>query len=131
MPKISYKVLTKSFKNEVSKKAYLEATKWLAVKVFGRPELAKNLSVKIEKKEKVKIPTFDVTIFVDIEEEKLKYDFCSKCQRIYNTFYQVDKMHCDECKLNAYHKSNDHYTKGLIDLYTKMILEEKEDEDDN
>ena len=128
--KISYKILTKTFKDKISKNAYMKAIKWLAKNVFSHEELASNLSVKIEKNKKVKTPTFNVTLFVDVEEEKLKSDFCGKCRRIYNTFYQIDKMHCDECKMNAYLKRNEHYIDGLVDIYTK-IFEEKENEEDD
>lgn len=124
----SYKIFSKTFKNKISKKAYLEAAKWLAINVYNNPEVSKNISIKIQKEEKCKIPTFEVSLFVDIRFDKIKGEYCDRCKHIYNTFYQVDKMNCDECKLNGYIKTNEKYAKGIVDFY-KKIFEEKEDEE--
>lgn len=121
----SYKIFSKTFKNKISKKAYLEATKWLAINVYSKPEISENISVKIEKK---KANIFEVSLFVDIKFDKIKGEYCDRCKHIYNTFYQVDKMNCDECKLNGYIKTNEKYAKGIVDFY-KKIFEEKEDEE--
>ena len=121
----SYKIFSKIFKNKISKKAYLEAVKWLAINVYSKPEISENISVKIEKK---KANIFEVSLFVDIKFDKIKGEYCDRCKHIYNTFYQVDKMNCDECKLNGYIKTNEKYAKGIVEFY-KKIFEEKEDEE--
>ena len=124
MATVSYKVFKKEFKNAESKQAYLLACKWIAQKIIKNEEIQKNVTYKIEKK-KSKVPTFIVEIFLNIEEEKLKENFCKNCQHIYNTFYQVDKMNCGECKMRAYRKNIEDYSKGLVDIY-KSIFEEDE-----
>ena len=130
MSKVSYKILDKKFKNENSKQAYLDACKWIAQNIVSKKEISNNISIKITKIENVKIPTFNVELIVDVDRKKLQEDFCGKCKHIYNTFYQVDKMHCEECKMKAYCKTNDNYTKGLINIY-KQIFEGKENEEDS
>lgn len=121
--KISQKVFEKEFKNKESKKAYLNCCKWLAIHVFSKEELSKNLSIQINKKND---KTFLLEIYFTIEEEKLKKDFCSTCQRLYATFYHSEKLNCEECKMRAYHKRNEQYTKGLVNIYEKIFKEIEE-----
>lgn len=123
----SVKILTKTFKNKISKEAYLKATKWLALNVFSKPELSKNISVKIQKEEKSKIPTFTVTLFVDTKYDDMKRGYCDRCKHLFNTFYQVDKMNCNECKMNGFVKTNEKYVRNIVDFY-KKIFEEEDDE---
>jgi hypothetical protein len=124
---LSCKIFQKTFKNKVSKTAYMEAMKWLAKNVYSKDELSENISVKIQKDKKSKIPTFIVTLFMDVDFEGLHSNFCEQCKRVYNSFYQVEKMNCYECKANAEKKTNDKYCKGLISIY-KKIFEEIENE---
>ena len=120
----SIKILTKTFKNKISKEAYLKATKWLALNVFSKPELSKNISVKIQKEEKSKIPTFTVTLFVDTKYDDMKREYCDRCKHLFNTFYQVDKMNCNECKMNGFVKTNEKYVRNIADFYKKIFEEE-------
>ena len=124
---LSCKIIQKTFKNKVSKTAYMEATKWLAIHVYGKDELSKNISVKIQKDKKTKIPTFIVTLFMDVDEDELQTKFCDQCKQIYSSFYQVEKMNCSECKIHAKHKMDNKYCKGLVEIY-KKIFEEIENE---
>ena len=124
---LSCKIIQKTFKNKVSKTAYMEATKWLAIHVYGKEELSKNISVKIQKDKKSKVPTFIVTLFVDASEGELQTRFCDQCKQIYSSFYQVEKLNCYECKVHAKHKMDNEYCKGLVEIY-KKIFEEIENE---
>lgn len=122
---MSYKIFEKSFKNKISKKAYLEATKWLAINIFSKEQFAKNLSVKIEKKNE---NTFIISIFLDVDEKELKQRFCLNCQHLHNTFFQVEKVNCDECKMNAYRKTNEKYIEHMCEFYSKILNSGEEDE---
>ena len=122
----SYEIFSKTFKNKISKNAYMDCLKWLAINVFSKDEISKHVSIKIEK-QKTKIPTFKLTIFVDIDTENIKGQFCHKCKSIYTTFYQVEKMNCLECKVNAYRKNSEEYCKGIVKIY-KKIFEELDDD---
>lgn len=124
---LSYEIFSKTFKNKISKDAYMDCVKWLAINVFSKEELSKNVSVKIEK-EKAKTPTFKLTIFIDIDKENIKGRFCEKCKSVYATFYQVEKMNCLECKANAYVKNSDSYCKGVIKFYKKIFEGIEDDE---
>lgn len=117
---LSYEIFSKTFKNKISKQAYMNCMKWLAVNVFSKEEISKNVSVKIEK-EKSKIPTFRLTLYVDIDQNNIKGRFCDKCKHLYATFYQVEKMNCLECKINAYMKNSDSYCQGIVNLYKKIF----------
>lgn len=117
---LSYEIFSKKFKNEKSKEAYMSCMKWLAVNVFSKEEISKNVSIKIEK-EKAKTPTFKLTIFADIDNSYIKGRFCEKCKSLYATFYQVERMNCLECKVNAYIKNSDEYCKGIVKMYQKIF----------
>lgn len=127
MATISYKIFEKKFKNEVSKKAYLESCKWVAEKIIKNEEIQKNVTYKIEKSDS-KIPTFIISVFLNLDEKKMKESFCKNCQHIYNTFYQVDKMNCNECKMRAYRKNIEDYSDGLIQIYKSMFEEEEKND---
>jgi len=124
MATISFKVFEKKFKNEVSKEAYLEACKWISQKLVKNSELNDNLNYKIKKLES-KIPTFIVEIYLNVDENNTKEMFCKNCHHLYNTFYQLDKMNCNECKMRAYRKHIEDYSKGLIDFYNKIFEEDE------
>lgn len=119
---LSYEIFSKTFKNKISKNAYMDCVKWLAINVFSKDEISKNVSVKIEK-QKTKIPTFKLTLYVDIDQNNIEGRFCEKCKHLYATFYQVEKMNCLECKVNAYIKNSDSYCKGIIKIYKKIFEE--------
>jgi hypothetical protein len=123
---LSYEIFSKIFKNKISKNAYMDCLKWLAINVYSKEEISKNVSVKIEK-QKTKIPTFKLTIFVDIDTGNIKGRFCDKCKNIYASFYQVEKMNCLECKVNAYIKNSNSYCSGIVKIY-KKIFEELEND---
>lgn len=122
MATISFKVFDKSFKNVISKEAYLSACKWIAQNIISKK--LENLTYKIEKKEETKIPTFVVSIFLNVDEEKIHKNFCDKCKHLYNTFYQLDRMNCNECRMRAYRKNTEEYTKGLIEFYKGVFKDE-------
>ena len=119
---LSYEIFSKTFKNKISKNAYMDCVKWLAINVFSKDEISKNVSVKIEK-QKTKIPTFKLTLYVDIDQNNIEGRFCEKCKHLYATFYQVEKMNCLECKVNAYIKNSDSYCKGIVKIYKKIFEE--------
>ena len=123
---LSYEIFSKTFKNKISKEAYMSCMKWLAIHVFSKEEISKNVSVKIEKV-KAKIPTFKLTIFVNVDSDNIKGRFCEKCKSVYTTFYQVEKMNCLECKANAYIKNRDSYCKGIVKMYQKIFEEFEND----
>ena len=128
MATISFKIFEKKFKNEVSKKAYLECCKWIAEKIIKNKQIRENVTYKIEKSDS-KIPTFIVTVFLNVDEKITKETFCKNCHHLYNTFYQVDKINCGECKMRAYRKSVEDYTNGLIQIYKSMFEEEETNEE--
>lgn len=127
---LSYKILEKTFKDENSKEAYKQVLKWLAVNVVGKEEISKNTSYQIIKDQKAKIPTFKLILYVNADESECSSNFCMKCKNMYASFFQIEKMHCEECKLNAYHKHNKKYMESIVTVYQK-IMEDSGNEKNN
>lgn len=96
----------KSFSDKVSKKAYLKACKWLAQNVYSKVGLTKYITVQIvkefENKKKKTLPTFNVKLFMTINEDEERKSFCQKCQQMHTIFYSIDKPDCKTCKMRAY-----------------------------
>lgn len=118
-------IISKEFRNEISKQAYLDACKWLAKNVVGK-KVSQYTSYKIIKKEKEKIPTFEVKIFMNVEAKELNEGFCKHCKMIYSAFYQVDKINCNDCKFNAYKKKMQNSFNTMKDFVTKQIEGDEE-----
>lgn len=121
------KVFEKEFSNVVSKNAYLEACKWLAKHVYGKPGINDFISVKIEKQnnKKSKKYVFKVIIYVITDAKELKDEFCKKCKMLHTTFYCVDKINCEECKMFAYQNNVEDNLKRIAN-FVKETLEEDE-----
>lgn len=123
----------KKFSNEVSKKAYLNACKWLAQNVYGKVELSKYITVritkdKINKKDKSQLPTFTVKLFMTINETEMKDSYCHKCKQLHTIFYSVEKPECQTCKLHGYRKQLQDNVEGLVDIWKdKFELEDEWD----
>lgn len=119
-------LLTKTFTDHVSKKAYLKACKWLAQNVFSKPDLAKYITVKIEKVENKKQESgFKISLFVVIDENEVRESYCKKCKNLHTILYSVDKPKCDECKLNAYKKNILGQIDGLFDFVKEVVDDEE------
>lgn len=120
-------VFQKTFKHDVSKKAYLNACKWLAQNIYGNVELSKHVVVNIEKQQK-KSPAFIVSVYVKEEEGEVRESFCKHCKTLHTIFYSVDGMNCNECKANAFFKKLDKQLEGKAN-FVEEVLEDKEYEE--
>lgn len=121
----SEKVYEKSFSNEVSKQAYLDACVWLAKHVYSRGNLPNYISVKIVKAEK-KIKNkfvFKVEVFATIEEDKVYENFCYKCKQMHTIFYSIDKPECCKCNMFVYRQRIAENMQG-VKSHISEILEE-------
>lgn len=116
----SEEILKKEFSDKVSKKAYLDLCKWLAINVYSKDEFAKFLTVNVEKK-KSKLPTFILTIYVSFDVDKVNERHCTNCKYLTSTFYQIEKPNCNYCKFKAYLKRIEKEIKGMKDFYEKTI----------
>lgn len=120
-------VFTKSFEHEVSKKAYLNACKWLAQNVYSNVELSKHTVVGIEKS-KEQFPTFIVSVYVKENEKELRKSFCKHCRTLHTIFYSVGGINCGECKASAYFKQLDEQVNNKA-TFVGEVLEDREDEE--
>lgn len=125
MPLYNVSIFVKEFKGYQSKQTYLDVCKWLAVHIFGKPEIAKNISVSIDKTTDKKVTIFTVTIYVKICTGEVKESFCKKCKTLHTVFYSVDHADCDNCKANAYFKELEKNIKGKADFFQKILEEEE------
>lgn len=102
------------FTNKVSKQAYLDACKWLAINVYGKPDLSKYITVKITKEKK---NTFVVKLYMSIDEREVKVNYCLRCQQLHSLFYHVDKMDCTTCKMHNYRNELHNQVKNMVDFW--------------
>ena len=104
----------RKFMNKVSKQAYLDACKWLAVNVFSKPDLSKYITVQIVKEKK---NIFNVKLFMTIDEREIKTNYCLRCQQLHNLFYSIEKVDCNTCKLHAYRNELHNQVKNMVDFW--------------
>lgn len=110
------------FTNKVSKQAYLDACKWLAINVYGKPDLAKYITVQMEKENK---RTFVVRLYMTIDEREVKTNYCLRCQQLHNLFYSIEKVDCNTCKLHAYRRELHNQTKNMVDFWKGEFVNEE------
>jgi hypothetical protein len=117
----------KTFKNKISKQAYLEACKWLALNVYSKVELSKLITVNILKQsvKKGQLPAFVVTLYVNYDEDEDLKEYCHKCRQLHSLLYSIDKPNCELCKLSAFCKVK-HEHLALLKQTVKEIVADEE-----
>lgn len=115
-----------SFSDKISKQAYLKACKWLAVKVYGKEELSKYVSVKIRKMQDTQLPTFKVMLYITVSEKDQKNGYCDKCKSLHTVMYSVDKPECQLCKVEGYRKTLNNSIKNLVEFWKGMFESDEE-----
>ena len=115
----------KEFEDEVSKQAYLNACKWLAVNIYNNVELSKSVVVSIEKVAGRELPTFVVTVYVRMNEKEQREAHCKKCKMLHTIFYSMNGVNCSECRAKAYFKYLDDNIVNVKN-FVKEALENKE-----
>lgn len=94
------KVHVETFRGETSKKAYLNACKWLAQNVINKSEVGE-YQFKISKTE-ANFPEFKVELFVEIDEEKERKDHCSRCVAYHYSVFHNQFYNCNKCNMKAH-----------------------------
>lgn len=115
----------KEFEDEISKQAYLNACKWLAVNIYNNVELSKSVVVSIEKVAGRELPTFVVTVYVRMNEKEQREAHCKKCKMLHTIFYSMNGVNCSECRAKAYFKYLDDNIVNVKN-FVKEVLENKE-----
>lgn len=118
--KYSEKFFEISFSDKISKQAYLKACKWLAIKVYGKEELSKYVSVQIVKQKDTKLPTFTVSLYITVEEKGLKNDYCNKCRNLHSLM-SVGSPDCNTCKMQGYRSYLNSNTKNLVEFWREVF----------
>jgi hypothetical protein len=118
--KVSSKFFEITFKHDISKKAYLEACKWLATEVIDKDDMSEVL-YEIEKIKDTEEPTFKVSLYTSLDNMEFKENFCNRCREIHKSFFVNENTNCDTCKMQAYLKQyeakiaiKEQYKKELI-----------------
>lgn len=119
------KAFEKEFEDEISKRAYLNACKWLAINIYNNVELSKSVVISIEKAAERELPTFVVTVYARIDEKEQREAHCKKCKMLHTIFYSLNGVNCSECKAKAYFKYLDDNTTNVKN-FVKEVLENKE-----
>lgn len=142
----SVKILDKDFVGDVSKEVYLEACKWLAKNVYSSPSYSDNISVQIKKSEKeiekkvrekktgrilTKKQTrtvFTVSLYCVRDLNVAIKEHCDNCRHLHNLFFQMNDMHCEECKVTALQKKLEHEVVNLAESLRKSFEEGEQDD---
>lgn len=104
------KVLSKQFQHEISKQAYLDACKWVAVNIINNKQVElQDITWNIAKVSKEgQLPTFKLTVYASINEKDVRENHCEVCKQVHNLFYMnKEEANCAECKLKAFQKRLD------------------------
>lgn len=120
------KAFEKEFEDEISKQAYLNACKWLAINIYNNVELSKSVVISIEKAAGRELPTFVVTVYARIDEKEQREAHCKKCKMLHTIFYSMNGVNCSECKAKAYFKYLDDNITNVKN-FVREILEDKEE----
>ena len=141
----SVKCFEKTFSDEVSKKAYLKACKWLAQYVYGNESYSRFVSTQVQKQESqkkeriVEVPlkngktkqkkeeytvySFKVILYFTVDFESAQQIFCNNCKQTTNTFFDTEPQ-CRTCKVMALIKKLQHETentaKGLSISFSEV-----------
>lgn len=99
----SERFFTKKFSDEISKKAYLKACKWLAKYVLSNEDL-QGVEFGIEKTGPLE---FKVSLYATLSEEELRERHCQICKDTHSSFFISEETNCNWCKLGAYHRRAD------------------------
>lgn len=135
----SVKILDKQFEGDVSKDVYLKACKWLAVNVFSSPSYSKNISVQINKdvievskpivdkktgeilKEAQIRTVFTVSLYCVRDLDEAIKEHCKNCRHLHNLFFQMNDLHCEECKVTVLQKKLERELSSLADSLRKSF----------
>lgn len=119
----SEKICEKEFSDEISKKAYLDLCRWLAVNVYNKDELSEHCLVNITKKKVAKgqLPTFVLTLHYSWDEQEAAHDYCQKCKQLNTLLYSVEKPNCQTCKLEGYRKQTKANFQNVISFYKEVF----------
>lgn len=126
----SVKIFEKRFEGDVSKEVYLQACKWLAVNVFSSPSYSDNISVQVKKsviekdkksKEQQTRTVFTVSLYCVRNLSTTMDEHCKNCKHLHNLFFQMNDLHCEECKVTALRTKLKHDVQGLADSLRKSF----------
>lgn len=120
----SVKIFEKSFEDEVSKTAYLNACKWLAVNVYGSEGYSEYITVRIRKQKQKKsdLTKFLVELFYTVDFESEKQVFCNNCKLTVNSFFGNTNP-CPTCRLLPFLKKLAHDTESITENLQKTFKE--------
>lgn len=139
----SVKILDKEFEGDVSKEVYLDACKWLAKNVYSSPSYSENISVQIVKsnkeveklvrhkktgkieKTKQTRTVFTVSLYCVRNLDNALDEHCKNCRHLHNLFFQLNDMHCEECKVTALKRKLETELVGLAENLRKSFDDEE------
>lgn len=122
------KIFEKDFSDEVSKQAYLKATKWLAINVYGKGNLSEHITVKInklEEKKDQKETVFRVELYFMVNFDEMQNSHCNVCRQTTNMFMN-NRPNCQECKFNAFLSRVKYETETMASRLSERFEEEND-----
>lgn len=101
--KYSKRIYTKSFSAGEPKEAYLKLCKWLSKNVISKGDEIGEVTFSI-KRLPDDLPTFELSLYVSLDEGVINKENCEICKETHNLFYANQVYNCNACREQAYRK---------------------------
>jgi hypothetical protein len=104
MAEYSKRIISKTFKNKVSKTCYLEVCKWLAVNIISNDDIVKHCSYTIQKNydNETGLYEYNIEVYAKISERDVKNHHCTICKDTHSSFFISEETNCNWCKVGAF-----------------------------
>lgn len=98
--KVAVKFYEQQFSDKASKKAYLNACKWIAVNVINKVEVGETTYTIT--KINADLPTFKLELYGLLDSNNIDSQFCEACKQFHRSFFVNQEYNCNVCKMKAY-----------------------------
>lgn len=122
--KYAEKIFRKRFSAERSKDAFLKAAEWLAKNVISKKDEIGDFTFGIEKVKDSEQPTFELTLYVSLDEKEVMERHCKICEEVHKLFYVNEENNCNSCSVKAYRKRMEEAIK-IKGSYIKSVVQRK------
>lgn len=113
----------KTFTADNNVNAYLKACKWLANRVIKYEDETENVMYKVNKVEGS--PSYEVVLFVKVDEEQVYEQNCDCCKEAHELFYmKSNKDCCSTCRINPYRERLKHRASIMASHFKKKLIKE-------
>lgn len=113
--------MRKRFSANEPKVAYIRLCSWLLRNVVLKRDKVGSVSFEIEMLKNEEQPTYELSLYVSLEEKEVNEQHCKVCRETHRLFYVNETYNCDSCREEAYRKRMRERI-GIKAAYIKEIL---------